>query len=172
MIEGMLFIGPLALILSIVTWRKSPALFRSSMRGALHRFVEIMPRIAVAIAAAGFIGKLVPGEMVGAYIGPESGVSGVLLATAVGAITPAGPIVSFPLIAVLMKAGAGFPQVVAFLTAWSVFALHRVMIYEIPMMGWRFSAVRLTASAILPPLAALLTWLVMNAWIAIKGAPI
>lgn len=164
MIESLLFIGPLALILSFLTWRKSPTLFRSSMRGAFHRFIEIIPRITCAIAAAGFIGKLVPGEIVGAYIGPDSGVYGVALATAVGAITPAGPIVSFPLVAVLMKAGAGFPQVVAFLTAWSVFALHRVMIYEIPMMGWRFAAVRLISSAILPPLAALLTWLAMKAY--------
>jgi hypothetical protein len=46
---------------------------------------------------------------------------------------------------------------VAFLTAWSVFAFHRVLIYEITLMGWRFSAVRLTSSLVLPPLAGFLT---------------
>ena len=45
---------------------------------------------------------------------------------------------------------------IAFLTAWSVFAFHRVLIYEITLMGWRFSAVRLISSLILPPLAGLL----------------
>jgi len=162
--ESMVIFGPLALVLTWMTWRKSPSLLRSSLRGAGMRFVELMPRIAVAIAAAGFIGKLVPAQIVAAYIGPESGLYGVTLATLVGAITPAGPIVSFPLVAVLLKSGAGFPQVVAFLTAWSVFALHRVLIYEISMMGWRFCAVRLIASAPLPFLAALLTWLLMQAW--------
>ena len=164
MIVSFLAFAALALVLSLMTFRKSPALFRSSMRSAGLRFVEIMPRIAVAIAAAGFIGKLVPGEIVAAHIGPGSGLYGVIIATVFGAITPAGPIVSFPLIAVLLKAGAGFPQVVAFLTAWSVFALHRVLIYELSMMGWRFCAVRLTASAPLPFIAALLTWLLMMAW--------
>lgn len=148
---------PLALVLAGLTARKSPALFRSALRSAFIRFVEILPRISVALLAAGFIGKLLPAEMVGQQIGPDSGFYGILIATMAGGITPAGPIVSFPLIVVLMKAGAGFPQVVAFLTAWSVFALHRVLIYEIPMMGWRFSATRLAASAPLPFIAAYFT---------------
>jgi uncharacterized membrane protein YraQ (UPF0718 family) len=69
---------------------------------------------------------------------------------------PSGPIVSFPLVVVLWKAGAGLPQLVAFLTAWSVFAFHRVLIYESTLMGWRFVALRLVASLVLPVLAGVL----------------
>ncbi|MGE3246064.1 MAG: permease [Beijerinckiaceae bacterium] len=167
MIEGMLFPAILGVILSAIAWRRSPAMVQRALRSAFGRFVEIMPKIAIALLAAGFIGKLVPAEVVGRYIGQDSGLFGIMLATIVGGITPAGPIVSFPIVIVMLKAGAGFPQVVAFLTAWSVFALHRVMIYEIPMMGWRFSAVRLASSAILPPLAA---YIVMGA-MALFGAP-
>lgn len=162
MMESLVML-PLALVLAFLTFRKSPALFRSSMRSASVRFVEIIPRVSVAILAAGFVGKLLPAETVGSQIGPDSGFYGIALAAFAGGITPAGPIVSFPIIVVLMKAGAGFPQVVAFLTAWSVFALHRVLTYEIPMMGWRFSAVRLAASAPLPFLAAYLTQALMYA---------
>jgi len=89
---------------------------------------------------------------------------GILLAALVGAFTPAGPIVSFPIVVVLLAAGAGFPQVVSFLTAWSVFAFHRVIIYEIPLMGWRFVGIRLASSLVLPPLCASLVWLMMEAW--------
>ena len=155
---------PLALVLGLMTYRKSPALLRSSLRSASMRLIEIIPRISVAILAAGFIGKLLPAEMVGHQIGPESGFYGICLAAFAGGITPAGPIVSFPIIVVLMKAGAGFPQVVAFLTAWSVFALHRVLTYEIPMMGWRFSAARLAASVPLPFIAAYAAQGLMNLW--------
>lgn len=161
MIEGLIFPATLGIILGTIAYRRAPSLLRAAMRAAVVRFVEILPRIIVAIIAAGFIGKLVPGEIVGKYIGPESGLFGIMLATIVGGFTPAGPIVSFPIVVVMLKAGAGFPQVVAFLTAWSVFALHRVMIYEIPMMGWRFSMVRLASSLILPPIAAYLTILGM-----------
>lgn len=163
MIEGMLFPGILSFILGAIAWRRSPAMVRAALRSATGRFIEIMPKVAVALVGAGFIGKLVPADVVGAYIGPDSGFFGIMLATIVGGITPAGPIVSFPIVIVMLKAGAGFPQVVAFLTAWSVFALHRVMIYEIPMMGWRFSAVRLAASAVLPFLSAYLVMAVMAA---------
>jgi len=156
-IEGMLFPLALSLVLGIVAYRRSPAIVRASLRSAFGRFVEFMPRIVVAIVAAGFIGALTPQELVAGSIGPESGLFGIMLATVVGGLTPAGPIVAFPVVIVLLKAGAGFPQVVAFLTAWSVFALHRVLIYEIPMMGWRFSAVRLVSSLLLPLLAAYLT---------------
>jgi hypothetical protein len=52
---------------------------------------------------------------------------------------------------------SGLPQLVAFLTAWSVFAFHRVLIYEATLMGWRFVALRLTASLVLPLLAGVLT---------------
>lgn len=161
MIAGMLFPGILAIILGFVAWRRSPALVRSTMREATGRFVEVMPKVAVALLAAGFIGKLVPAETVALYIGPDSGLFGITLAIIVGAITPAGPIVSFPIVIVMLKAGAGFPQVVGFLTAWSVFALHRVMIYEIPMIGWRFTAARLLSSAILPFVAAYTTVLLL-----------
>lgn len=158
--EGLIML-PLAVVLGLLTYRKSPSLLRSSLRSAGMRFVEIIPRISCAILAAGFVGKLLPAETVGHQIGPDSGFYGICLAAFAGGITPAGPIVSFPIIVVLMKAGAGFPQVVAFLTAWSVFALHRVLTYEIPMMGWRFSATRLAASAPLPFLAAYLTQAMM-----------
>ena len=58
----------------------------------------------------------------------------VTLASVIGGFIPSGPSVSFPVVVVLLQAGAGFPQVVAFLTAWSIVALHRVLIYEIPLL--------------------------------------
>jgi len=111
--------------------------------------------VAVALLTAGFVAKLMPGEPIAALIGPESGWRGILVASLTGGFVPAGPIISFPLVVVLYKAGAGIPQIVAFLTAWSVFAFHRVLIYESTLMGWRFSVVRLVSSVILPPLSGL-----------------
>jgi hypothetical protein len=45
---------------------------------------------------------------------------------------------------------------IAFITAWSVFAFHRIVMYEIPVMGIRFAMLRLLSSLILPPLAGIL----------------
>jgi uncharacterized protein len=156
MISGALILWLLALVLAFIALRRNTAKARVAIATAGERFLEIMPRIALALIAAGFIGVLIPSEPVARYIGAESGFPGILLASVVGGFVPGGPILSFPIIVVLYKAGAGLPQVVAFLTAWSVFAFHRVLIYEVTLMGWRFSAIRLISSLILPPLAGLI----------------
>ncbi len=156
MIDGAVILWVLALALAFMAFRRSTAKSKIAFATAWERFLEIMPRIALALMAAGFIGALTPHELVARYCGPDSGLSGILLASLVGGFVPGGPIISFPLVVVLYKAGAGLPQLIAFLTAWSVFAFHRVLIYEVTLMGWRFSAVRLTSSLVLPPLAGLL----------------
>jgi hypothetical protein len=67
----------------------------------------------------------------------------------------------------LIKAGAGLPSVFAFLTSASVWGVHRIIMFEIPMMGPRFAANRLIASLVLPPLAGFLTIAVIR----LLGAP-
>ena len=113
---------------------------------------------------AGFAGQLIPSGVVAEHIGPDSGFTGVLIAMLVGGFIPAGPIISFPLVVVLSEAGAGMVQLITLLTAWSVFAIHRVIIYEIPLMGLRFSTIRLISSLPLPLIAAGLTALLLLAF--------
>lgn len=159
---AILLFGTGAFVLSIVAWRRSPTLMRGAYRNAVLRFIEILPRIGFALLTAGFLAQIVPAEVIGHLIGYESGLWGILLGALVGGLTPAGPIVSFPIVLVLLASGAGFPQVVAYLTAWSVFAFHRVVIYELPLMGARFVALRLAASAVLPVVCGLLVWGMME----------
>ena len=131
-------------------------------RKALARAVQVLPRIAVAVLTAGFVARLIPSDVVVAHIGPESGLGGMLVAMVVGAFIPAGPIISFPLVVVLSNAGAGTVQLITLLTAWSVFAIHRIVIYEIPLMGLRFSTIRLVSSLPLPLLAGGLASLILS----------
>lgn len=155
----------LALALGILVW------IRKGRRGAAHAFLEAagralktLPRIVVAVLTAGFAGQLIPGGVVADHIGADSGLAGVLIAILVGGFIPGGPIISFPLAVVLYEAGAGLVQLVALLTAWSVFAMHRVVIYELPMMGWRFSVARLLSSLPLPLIAAGIAALLVRAF--------
>jgi len=143
------------LVFCLALWaaRKPGRLHVAAAGIAVNQFVRILPRIVLALLTAGFLGTLVPAELVGSLIGAESGAKGILIASLAGGLTPGGPIVSFPIVVVLREAGAGVPQLVAFLTAWSVFAIHRVLIYETTLMGWRFSGTRLFASLTLPPIA-------------------
>lgn len=150
---ALLIIWLLALSLAgYATFRKDGSLSEGLVRGA-DQLIRVLPRVLMALTAAGFIAKLIPSEIVGAWLGADSGASGIVVAAFAGLLVPSGPIVSFSLAAVLATSGAAPPQLIAFITSWSIFAIHRVTIYEIPMLGWRFLVVRLGASFLLPLLA-------------------
>ena len=161
---AVVILGLLAFTLSVFAARKSPLILVRALRSAWRRFVELTPRMALAMLLAGFVGKLIPGEAVAGSIGPESGFWGVMIASIVGGFVPSGPILAFPVVVVLLQSGAGLPQVVAFITAWSLLAFHRMVIYELPIMGWAFSWKRIVSSLPLPPIAGALTMGLMKVW--------
>ncbi len=119
-------------------------------------------RLPLALFAAQCLAALIPDDAVAAVIGEASGVSGILIAALAGGLLPGGPMVSFPIALVLAGEGAGTAQLVAMITGWSVFAFHRVISYEAPLLGWRFVALRMIASLPLPVLAGLGTMAVLS----------
>ena len=111
--------------------------------------------IVLSFLAAGFAEVLVPREWIRTALGHDSGLRGILIASAAGLVTPAGPFVSMPVAAVMLRAGAAPASVVAFLTAWSLLALHRFIAWEVPILGWRFALLRYGLCLALPILAGL-----------------
>jgi uncharacterized membrane protein YraQ (UPF0718 family) len=109
-----------------------------------------------ALIAAGFIAKLMPSDLIARYLGSEAGITAILIATAAGLILPAGPVIAFSIAAVFARADASVPALIAFITSWSLFAAHRIFMYEIPLLGFSFTRLRLASVAIAPILAGLI----------------
>ena len=145
-----------ALWLGWVAWRRGDGEFRRGLRVAAGYLGTMAPRILVALPMAAFLAELIPSDVVGEWLGATSGWRGILLASAVGMLVPAGGMIAFPLALALLKVGVGLPQLIAFLTAWSVFAIHRVIAFEIPLLGVQFAALRLASSLVLAPLSGLI----------------
>ena len=143
----------LAVYMAVVKGRETIV---EAIRYALRLGIPLMPRLALAILAASFLAQIIPPKVIGNLMGDSSGLGGIVIASLLGGIIPGGPMVSFPIAIYLWDFGAGIPQMVALLSAWSVFAIHRVMMFELPMMGWRFVVLRLLTVAIIPPLTGLL----------------
>jgi uncharacterized membrane protein YraQ (UPF0718 family) len=118
--------------------------------GSLARGLELswttvrrtIPLMIVAFAIVGFVEQLAPQEIVRAWIGPDSGLQGVLIGELAGALLPGGPYVVFPLIAAVYQAGAGIGPTLAMITSWSGLALLSAS-FELPFLGWRFTAIRI-----------------------------
>ena len=108
----------------------------------------------IAIYGAGYIAALLPQEVVGRWLGADSGAVGLGIAVLGGAFTPGGPVIGFSIGAAALKGGAGTPQVIAYTLSWALFAAQRLVIWELPVMPPRLVWVRVVASLPLPFLAA------------------
>lgn len=159
---SVLIIWTAVAVLAFIAWRKGDGRLRRGFLRGLQMFGVNGPRVVVALLAAGFLSYLLPKALVAQWLGDEAGWQGILIGCLVGPFFPGGPLVIFPVLVALLKAGAGLPAVFAFLTSASVWGVHRILMFEIPMMGARFAAIRLIASAALPPLAGLMTVITMR----------
>jgi uncharacterized membrane protein YraQ (UPF0718 family) len=114
-----------------------------------------LPLLIFAFTVAGFLQVLLPRDLLAKWVGTSSGWRGLLIGTLAGALTPGGPYVSLPMVAILMKSGASAGTLVAFLTAWSLWAIARLPL-DIGIVGWQFTLLRFSSVFFFPPLAGLI----------------
>ena len=153
---GRLILAAMALLCFWLAWRKGRPAGMRALRETRDNLVRIMPMMLVAMPMATFLAELVPADIASGWLGPESGIGGLLVASFAGGLIPGGPYASFPLVLTFLKAGAGPAQMVALITGWAVLAFHRVVMWEIPVLGMRFALVRTISSVALPLLAGLI----------------
>jgi uncharacterized membrane protein YraQ (UPF0718 family) len=80
--------------LAFFTSMRGRVLLHDGARAGLGEFIRLLPRIGAGVIGAGFIAEIVPKALVADWIGPGSGITGVLIATLGGALTPGGPVVA------------------------------------------------------------------------------
>ena len=137
-------------------WLKGEAVFMETLRGDLNLLLKILPRIFAAILIAGFIQVLLPRDLVSKWIGEESGMKGILIASCAGIVMPGGPMTSFPLVAALYASGADRGALVAYVTAWSLLGLQRILTWELPFMGPEFVIMRVLVTLFMPIMAGMI----------------
>ena len=150
-----LILGVLALVLVLIGYFQGEGQHISGMKSALYMTIEVLPLLIFAFIVAGMVQVLLPRELLAKWVGVESGMRGILIGTVAGGLSPGGPFVSLPIAAGLLRAGAGIGTMVAYLTAWSLWALARLPL-EVGIMGWKFTLIRLASTFFFPPIAGLI----------------
>ena len=154
--KSVLVLAALAAISGILCWRIAGAdAVLTSMEDDVFMFLALAPKMAIAFFVAALVTALVPRAFIAKWLGEKAGFKGVALATGVGAVTPGGPMISFPLVASLSKAGAARSTVIAYLISWETLGFQRIMIWEIPLLGVEYTLMRFIASIPLPFVAAM-----------------
>ena len=144
-----------ALVLILVSFKRSDGSTEKGLRMGVGYLAVMAPRVFCAVFMASFVAELLPGDLISSWLGSESGITGILIASVIGIMVPAGGVVAFPLALAMIKVGVGLPQLTAFLTSWEVFAIHRILAWEIPFLGAHFVGLRISSSFMLPPLAGI-----------------
>ena len=157
-----------AVLVAAAAARRDDTLRRGMVR-AVEQFAKLVPRMLCALIAAGFVAKLIPSAFIARFLGAEAGPVAILVAMGAGMIVPAGPVIAFSIAAVFVRAGASVPALVTFITAWTLFAAHRIFIYEIPLLGLSFLRLRLLSVMALPVMAGILA--TAAGWLAGGFAP-
>ena len=149
-----------AIALIVVYW-KSPESAGRGLTATGVLILEIIPRMVAAFTLAGLIQAVVPQDVIVGWMGHGSGLKGILIGMSLGTVTPGGPMTHFPIVASLFKVGVGVGPLVSYLTAWSLFGLQRVIMWEIPFLGAKLVAVRVAVSFFFPLFAG---WLCQYIW--------
>ncbi|HPY36856.1 MAG TPA: permease [Clostridia bacterium] len=107
-----LFAG-LALIVSLIKSREKTIL---ALKKAWKSFEGILPQLLSMLILIGLMLAVLTPEQISSYLGKDSGWLGVIIASLIGSVTLVPGFVAFPLAAALIKNGAGYMQIAAFIS--------------------------------------------------------
>jgi len=147
--------GLIAGILIVIGYLKGEGQHIIGLRTAGNMTIQILPLLVCAFTVAGMAQVLIPHDILAKWVGVESGIRGIMIGTIAGGLSPGGPYVSLPIVAGLLRAGAGVGTMVAFLTGWSLWAVSRLPM-EVGILGWKFTLIRLACTFFFPPVAGIL----------------
>jgi uncharacterized membrane protein YraQ (UPF0718 family) len=175
---SMIVIAALVAVSAALVWR------RDGIHGVteilthdLSLFGGILPRVLAGCLLGAFIAEVLPHEKVSRSLGPKSGLKGLLIGAAFGAILPGGPFTAYPVASALLAVGADFGATIAMVVSWTLIGYGRAIAWELPIMGTDFTLWRIVISLPLPagalPLPVLAGALGRFVYVRIypKGAP-
>ena len=119
----------------------------------LALFGGILPRVFAGCLLGAFIAEILPHDKVSRSLGPNSGLKGLLIGAAFGAILPGGPFTAYPVASALLTVGADFGATISMVVSWTLIGYGRAIAWELPIMGTDFTLWRIVICLPLPLIA-------------------
>jgi len=115
----------------------------------------MLPKVLAGCLIGAFVTLLLPRETVTRWVGGDSGIGGILIATVAGAILPGGPFTIYPVAGAFLAAGADAGAACAFVISWTLLGYSRAIVWELPFFGLDFVTWRLILAIPLPIIAGI-----------------
>ncbi|WP_094604605.1 hypothetical protein SPSIL_034880 [Sporomusa silvacetica DSM 10669] len=100
----------------LISYTKDKKKTMIALKKAWKSFENILPQLLSIIIIIGIVLAILSPDEISALIGQQSGWLGIFVAAIIGSITLIPGFVTFPLAAALLKSGAGFMQIVVFIS--------------------------------------------------------
>jgi uncharacterized membrane protein YraQ (UPF0718 family) len=157
----LIVIAALTLSAALAVWvLRGPVAFQHALTTTWGLILTVAPSILGGLLLSAALRQLVPPGALARWMGAESGVMGLIVATAAGMAMPGGPVAAFPVVLVLAQAGADRGALIAFVLAWALNGFQRILVWELPILGADFAILRLICGLPLPVVAGQLArWL-------------
>ena len=110
-------------------------------------------RLPVGFALGGFIQVLVPRAIIARWLGPNSGIKGILIGSYTGIVLAGAPYVMLPVVASLYLAGAGPGPIIALLVGQALLGIQNLLVWQIPLLGIALPLSKYIACLIITPFA-------------------
>lgn len=120
---------------------KSKQNTKLSLKKAWKSFENILPQLLVILILIGVMLAILSPEQISNFIGKESGLIGVIVASIVGAITLIPGFIAFPLASALIKNGAGYMQIAAFISTLMMVGIVTIPL-EMKYFGKKLTIIR------------------------------
>jgi len=130
------------------------------LKKAWKAFENILPQFLAILILIGLALAVLSPETITKLLGTSSGLWGVLAASVIGSITLIPGFVAFPLAAALLKSGAGYMQIAAFVSTLMMVGIV-TMPLEMKTLGKRATIVRNVAAFVFSLIAAFVIGMVM-----------
>lgn len=127
----------------------------AGLKAAYRMASGSLPLLLAGFLLAGFASVFIPKGLIGEWLGKESGLSGVLIGSAAGVLLPGVTSTIFPLIALLVDQGIARGPLIAYLSAWGLCQMQRLIVWEIPFLGLPLALLRFAVCLLLPPFIGL-----------------
>lgn len=130
-----------AAVLLFVSFRKDKHKTLLSLKRAWKMFTSVVPQFVAILLLAGLALAVLPPETIRRMIGEEAGLTGMLLTSLVGAVTLVPVMIAFPIVAELLKNGAGITQMAVFISTLTTVGILTIPI-EIKYLGKKITVLR------------------------------
>ncbi len=148
-------VGMLATAMALTFWKGGWRMLLSGFKEGALTFKSIWVRLVLGFTLGGLIQVVIPSPVIAEWLGPASGMKGILIGSYAGIIITGGPYVTLPVVASIFTAGAGVGPVIALLTSMNLISLPGLLTWAIPFMGVRLALSRYIVCLVIPPIVGL-----------------